>query len=729
MLIAVAAVLVLTASHLIAQEKPAEKKTTTEPAAGPLERYLPSKVLMFAKVRDASTLPEYFKKSPIFKIWQEKDIQSAIKEPYEKFKEMIEEGIEDFEEESELEVKKILEVFKGEVVFSLIDIDMKGMEGRPGPPKIDLVFSVDAGEKKDQLTKIIEAGQKAITEAAGQGGPRASVSDYKGHKIHSLGDEDVMFSATWLGTKWVLAMQKSTLRGIIDRYKAKEKPADSLEANKDFVAVHKKCGNGKEEVFIYYDMANFIGKLKDTMPPEVGKVWAEMGMFESMTVGFGALLEADGTSREMSYVLAPKDHKMQKLIGKSKINTNLYVPAENIILWLSASYNWTEYFNYMMNIMAPAMREQGEDMAEVLKEIEETLGFKLEEELLKALKPTANLYVMLPQGGGAFPELAFTFDITDDALLKKAIKKFAEKMGGKKLRSTDYRGHKIYYISIDEFIGEETEVPYWPSFTHAKNMLLMASSPQVLKRMIGNLEKPVVPAGNIKKVLEKTPKEARQFAYIDLKKSFSYVYNTVLPYIDKQHKEDMPPDFDLAKLPPVEVFTKHLSYLYTFSTKDENGIYAEIVSPGGPLTLPAVSAAIAAGVAIPTMMMGGPRGFGPGPMGPMGPGLQGASEASTISALRTLSSAQELYNARHGTYADSLPALAEKNMIDAQLATGVRAGYIIEMESEGANEWHVIARPLVPGKGKRYFYIDQTGVIRASDKPDIGPESAPLGGR
>jgi hypothetical protein len=725
-LVAIAAAMIFTAGRLIAQEKPAQEKPTTVVAAGPLERYLPSKVMMFVKLREASALPEYFKTSPVFKIWEEKDIQSAVKEQYEQIKKQVEEGIKGFEEASELKVKEILEVFQGEVAFCLIDLDVKAME-ETGEPKIDLVFSVDAGDKKDQLAKIIETGQKMILKEAGPGGPQASVSDYKGHKIHSLGDDEVKFNATWLGTKWVLAMDIATLRGMIDRYKAQGVPADSLEASKDFSIVHKKCGNGKEEIFLYYDMSSLMTSLKDTMPPQIAKLWADTGMFDSAVYGYGALLEADGTSRELSFVLLPKEHKIQKLVGNSKINTTLYLPPENIILWLSGSNDWSETFNYMMNFLSTPMREQGMDLAESLKEVEEVLGFKLEEELIKALKPTYNIYVMLPQGGGAFPELALTFDIEKSDLIGTAIEKFAKKMGGEKLRSTDYQGYKIYYISIDEFIGEKTDVPYWPSFTYAKNTLLIASSPQVLKRMIGNLEKPVAPTGNIKAALDKTPKEAMQFAYVDMKKGFSYVYNTVIPYINKQYKDEIPFEFDAAKLPPVEVFTKHLSYMYTFSTKDEKGMYGEIISPAGPLTMPMLGGAIVAAAAIPMFMMG-PGGMPPGPMGPMGPGLQGASEAATISALRTLSSAQELYNMRFGTYAGNLQMLAEKNMISQQLATGVRSGYIIDMQADGANGWNVTARPLVPGKDKRYFYIDETGVIRSSEKPDIGPESTPLGG-
>ena len=49
------------------------------------------------------------------------------------------------------------------------------------------------------------------------------------------------------------------------------------------------------------------------------------------------------------------------------------------------------------------------------------------------------------------------------------------------------------------------------------------------------------------------------------------------------------------------------------------------------------------------------------------------------------------------------------------------------MQADGPNTWHAVARPLNPGKGKRYFYIDETGVIRESKTADIGPKSPAFG--
>ncbi len=710
-LTAVGIIALLAAGHLAAQEEPPAQEQKTQPAAAPMERYLPAKVLFYMKVRDSSALPDYFKKSVVYKIWQEKDIQNIAKEQIDEVKQKIEESFKEFEEESGIKVKDILEVFSGEATFALIDLDVESFDG-PGPPKLDFVLTIDPGDKKEQLVKILETAQKAIMEDTGEDGPAPSVEKHRGHKIYNFGDAQVTLSATWLDAKWVLSFNKATLLGIIERYLAKEIPANSLEKDKKFATVYGKCGGGKEEFFFYYDTSSLARRFKESMPTEVGKIFADMGLFDSLVSGYGALIEPDGTSREMSYTLASETHKILDLIGKSKVNTTLYLPTENIILWLSASYDLTAGFNYIMNLLATGMREEGEDLAESLKELEEQLGFKLEEDLIKSLGTSLNIYIMLPQGGGAFPEIALTADIAKSQLIEKTIEKFAEKMG-EDLKSVDYQGHKLYYFFIDKFAGKETDIPYLPTFTCAKNMLLAGSSPQVVKRMIGNLEKPLKPTGDIKTALAKVPKDAYQFAFVDTKKAFSYLYNTLLPYMHKKQKDSMPEFLDPANLPPVEVITKHLSYVYSYSTRDAGGSYSEVVSPAGPVGIPLAGVAITAAIAVPNLLES--KGA--------------ANEAMVIASLRTLCTAQEVFNARFGNYAGGMRALAEKDLIGPELAKGVRGGYIFEMQADGPNKWHSVARPINPGKGKPYFYVDQTGVIRESKTADIGPESPVWGGK
>lgn len=98
-----------------------------------------------------------------------------------------------------------------------------------------------------------------------------------------------------------------------------------------------------------------------------------------------------------------------------------------------------------------------------------------------------------------------------------------------------------------------------------------------------------------------------------------------------------------------------------------------------------------------------------------------ANEGSAMSSLRTLASAEMTYQAtrgdgKYGTLSD----LAANGLIDAKLATGTKNGYNFTVEFT-TNEsdypgFAVVGVPMAYGNtGIRSFYIDETGVIRASN--------------
>lgn len=101
-----------------------------------------------------------------------------------------------------------------------------------------------------------------------------------------------------------------------------------------------------------------------------------------------------------------------------------------------------------------------------------------------------------------------------------------------------------------------------------------------------------------------------------------------------------------------------------------------------------------------------------------------ANEASAVANLRTLSSAQELYNARHGRYAETLDELIKEQYIDSSLQ-GEKSGYTFELITVTKDEWYAIATP--SDWSSRHFYIDQAGAIRYERGQAAGADSTPLG--
>lgn len=93
-----------------------------------------------------------------------------------------------------------------------------------------------------------------------------------------------------------------------------------------------------------------------------------------------------------------------------------------------------------------------------------------------------------------------------------------------------------------------------------------------------------------------------------------------------------------------------------------------------------------------------------------------ANEATAVAALKTLSSASEMYfgGQAPGAYPTSLSALSSATppYIDANLGSGNKSGYSFAWTG-GGNTYSVVASPQTSGvTGVRSFFIDQSGVIR-----------------
>jgi len=114
------------------------------------------------------------------------------------------------------------------------------------------------------------------------------------------------------------------------------------------------------------------------------------------------------------------------------------------------------------------------------------------------------------------------------------------------------------------------------------------------------------------------------------------------------------------------------------------------------------------------------------------------NEASAVSSLRTLNTASVTYSTNYSVYPGALaslgpmvgtsPSSATADLIDSVLAGGIKAGYTITYTpGSGNGSYSITAAPTTPGvTGTRYFYTDQSGVIRADPSSPATSASSPL---
>lgn len=104
-----------------------------------------------------------------------------------------------------------------------------------------------------------------------------------------------------------------------------------------------------------------------------------------------------------------------------------------------------------------------------------------------------------------------------------------------------------------------------------------------------------------------------------------------------------------------------------------------------------------------------------------------SNEVSARAGLKAIYSAVQLYCEEKNAYPENLSDLAGSDSsvgyIGADIASGLKDGYNYSFSLEGTQSFSARANPAVPGKtGKKYFYIDETGVIRFSAESEAGPD-------
>jgi len=120
-----------------------------------------------------------------------------------------------------------------------------------------------------------------------------------------------------------------------------------------------------------------------------------------------------------------------------------------------------------------------------------------------------------------------------------------------------------------------------------------------------------------------------------------------------------------------------------------------------------------------------------------------ANEASAVGSLRTINTACVTYSTTYGGYPATLvtlggegtgsPTSTSAQLIDNVLQTGSKTGYsfiysAFTADASGNIDGYIInSNPITAGTtGLRYFFTDQTGVIRASTTAAATATSTPI---
>ena len=104
-----------------------------------------------------------------------------------------------------------------------------------------------------------------------------------------------------------------------------------------------------------------------------------------------------------------------------------------------------------------------------------------------------------------------------------------------------------------------------------------------------------------------------------------------------------------------------------------------------------------------------------------------ANEAAAIGYMRAWTSAQELYLLKFGVYADADSQLFNEGLIGKGAADSHGYTFSLDNPSGNTDAWWGTGDPDTPGQtGTRYFFLDESGVMRWSTTGTATSSSPPL---
>ena len=113
-----------------------------------------------------------------------------------------------------------------------------------------------------------------------------------------------------------------------------------------------------------------------------------------------------------------------------------------------------------------------------------------------------------------------------------------------------------------------------------------------------------------------------------------------------------------------------------------------------------------------------------------------ANEASAVGSLRTLNTSAVAFSTTYGNYPTKLtdmgpstsPTSTAADLIDSALDTGSKSGYAFTYSAAAPyQQYSITAAPITPNvTGQRYFFTNQSGVIRVNTSAQATSNDNPL---
>ena len=553
-----------------------------------LEQALPPDTLALLSLSDCNASWDRFKKSALYQIWLEPEVQEFVAPLVAKAKEQIDKAKAQAAQQPGPMPAAVglLDVVPGQIAIALLP-----PQPMRQPPIPEVVVLVQAHEGMDKIQELLKIG---IAMAQGQAGlmPAPAIT-HQGVQVNILTSPFTSVCYAIAGKSLIVTTSKETMAKVLDGLKQPASP--NLATSPALAGLTKRLGKPRETTLLINVEGLFKAYERTIMtmaPPQAVMAIEALGIKDIKSIASASAFDGPGM-KDVVCIRAPGERSgivslLEMPMGEKKL---LKLVPEDALFCVATKVDVANVYNGIMSLIESLDAEAHTQAQANIKEVEQEFGFSLQNDLINSIGDEVALYYNFPT------ELALMFRVSNPDGVNKVFKVLMDQAGAaspprfRRGGNTDsltlkFNGHEVRYVPI-----KADDVVLWPAYGMTKDLCVLALNPQTVKSVLRRLKagsgRSILASPKFKQSAAKVAKKHVSISYADLAGMVGPVYEVAAFVIqwasnerdlrDPQRKLGL----DFGKLPSQQAITRHLFPAVETFTVDAEGFWSESYSPLG----------------------------------------------------------------------------------------------------------------------------------------------------
>ncbi len=495
---------------------------------------------------------------------------------------------------------------------------LDGGVGEQGP-FVQAAFLCRLGNSERAFTRYLDALLDA-TELAGK--DAVTIAGKPMRRLNLMAPFPIYYGV--IDGHFILALGEGTVEQIV---KGLEGSTGSLAADKRLrVARKKMAGDARTRTLtVYANVTGLLERTKQILPmalrgdtekvQKVMKILSAVGLDSLQSITWENHLVKRGCYSG-TYFYAPD--------GSGLFSTQSSKPlTDSDLAVIPKSPSWAAAYNIdvaaiyrgILSVVKALDADIHEDITEGIQDIEEVLGFRLDEDFLQLVGDTIIIFDDPANGGLFITGITKLVESSNPKLLQKRLTEMVQAIGEAvgeetvRLSSLDHRGHRVQFVNV---VG--VPIPVAPAWTAHDKWVIFGLYPQMVTTaldhlMDGDPKKDSILANPDFAAARKVMGDwGASVSYVDSKAGMENVYPfaLLLAQTGAAMAQGEGIDIDISAFPTLKAVTRHLFADVSTARSDANGTLCASYGPlpfatGSVLTSNVGTMALLSSIMLPSL--------------------------------------------------------------------------------------------------------------------------------